>query len=123
MADPFNLDLAFQTASLLRSLAIDGESNLSSSPLASLPLSHLEPLARLAFAQDSTNISPESVVDLLSDLLEVQPLTLAVAERFRPLLPVLLARWMDRTRGGRDEWIRRVVAATSLAQGVEQVWP
>lgn len=137
--DPFSLNLKQQTSTLLARLhilsppsAVDVEPSTlpplpTTSPYNFLPLSHLSPLYQLAYgpcAGSSPSAStPEEVLDLLSDLLEVGPLTLVVAELFRPLLMVLMARWVDRVRGGKEEWVRRVVAGTLLAEGVEEVWP
>ena len=141
--DPFSLNLRQQTAVLLAGLNILPPSTLASttddtpststispptptsSPYDFLPLSHLLPLYELAYGPcaSSRPSSPETIVDVLSDLLEVGPLTMRVAHLFRPLLMVLMARWIDRVRGGKDEWVRRVVAGSLLAEGVEEVWP
>jgi hypothetical protein len=118
--DPFQLNLRQQSAALLEYLHIPSSSSSvppTASPYAFLPLSHLVPLL------PDSNVSPEEFVDVLSDLLEVQPLTAKIAELFRPLLMVLMARWADRVRGGREEWVRRVVAGSLLAEGLEEVWP
>lgn len=139
--DPFALNLSQQTAVLLHGLNILAPSTQhtdngpstpplpptpTSSPYDFLPLSHLLPLYELAYGPTASSAgacSPEQIVDVLSDLLEVGPLTMRVAHAFRPLLMVLMARWIDRVRGGKDEWVRRVVAGSLLAEGVEEVWP
>lgn len=132
LQNPFALNLRQQSTALCAHLRIlpSSAAILTDSPYAFLPRSHLDLLLAVAAdAQQGSNpstrstVTPEDLIDVLSDLLELPPLTAKVAELFRPLLMVLMARWVDRTRGGREEWVRRIIAGASLAEGIEEVWP
>lgn len=117
---PFALNLAQQARALLQHLHITRQ--LDKSPFLFLPFSHLHVLQHVASTPNPT-LTPQAFIDVLSDLLEIQPLAEKVAELFRPLLLVIMARWLERMRGGRDEWIRRISSGVLIADCVEEVWP
>ncbi|CED83314.1 AAA ATPase containing von Willebrand factor type A (vWA) domain [Phaffia rhodozyma] len=124
--DPFALNLRQQAHALLTHLQIpESPAPPTSTPFPFLPLSHLQAVHHVAYTPEQVvpDMTPEAFVDVLSDLLELQPLAEKVAEIFRPLLMVLMARWLERARGGRDEWVRRLSSGVLIAGCIEEVWP
>jgi hypothetical protein len=124
--DPLSLSLPRASLSLLEALhlspeAVSSSASTPSSPYPFLPLSHLAPL--YAVATGTQAFAPVEFVDVLADLLEIPELGIEVARCFRPIIMLLLGRWIERSRGGRDEWIRRVSMGAKLAEGIEELWP
>lgn len=115
LRDPLAFDLRQAVANFLARLTLSP----AHPPPAFLPPAHVEALLAVANGQSPAR----EALPLLADLLELQPLTQLVAESFRPIVEVLAGLWVDRTRGGKEEWTRRVVAGSLIAAGAEEVWP
>jgi len=118
VADPLSFDLAQAVNALLGRLALDPAAS-SSTSAAVLPATHLATL--LAVANGSA--PARAALPVLADLLELAHMTGLVAEVCRPIVELLAASWLDRARGGRDEWHRRVAALALLANAIEELWP
>lgn len=124
--DPLAFDLRQAAANFLGRLALSPSSSTdaaaadgSSSSPPVVPAAHLAVLFAVASGAQPAN----AALPVLADLLELSHLTQLVAEGFRPLVELLAGLWLDRTRGGRDEWVRRIVAGALLSASIEEIWP
>ena len=115
VSDPLAFDLGTATNAFLGRLALGPGS--AGTPV--VPPTHLAALLAVA----SSEAEARSALPVLADLLELSHLTTLVAECFRPVVELLAASWLDRVRGGRDEWSRRVQALSVLAGAIEELWP
>lgn len=118
VADPLAFDLQQAVEGFLQRLKLAG-SSASASASKVVPAEHLEVLRSVT----TSSTPPRAALPVLADLLELPHLTAIVAECFRPIVELLAASWLDRARGGRDEWLRRVQALALLSDASEELWP
>jgi len=113
---PLALDLNKRCSLLLQDLGV------ASSSKPRLPINVAQVIFDYAFSSND-KLSPATLLESSSGLLAIDGLSNTVITAFGPILPDLLARWLENTGSlSAEEWEARLVAVAGLAALRPDLW-
>ena len=113
---PLVLDLNKRCSLLLQDLGV------ASSSKPRLPIDVAQVIFEYAFIPDE-KLSAAALLESLSDLLAIDGISNSVISAFGPILPDLLARWLENADGlSAEDWEARLVTVAGLAALRPDLW-